>query len=328
MPRIATKYQRGPIGLFNKHLQTIYPSLFRKFEDLIYDRERLELDDGDFLDLDWKTQDSKRLVIVSHGLEGSSDRHYVKGTVKAFIDDGWDALAWNCRSCSGEMNRLLRLYHHGATDDLKRVVSHVESLDRYETVVLVGFSMGGGLTLKYLGEESENTPSLIKAAVAISVPVNLVASLPEIEKWGNYFYKRRFLRKLTVKVKGKAELYPDVIDLTGIDQIRNFDEFDNRYSAPINGFKDAKDFYSKVSAHPYVPHIRIPTLILNAWNDPLLSPECFPEQLADEMENLYLETPKIGGHVGFLRPGKQLSYADIRALEFCSSHVNVKKQTA
>ncbi|MEO1435059.1 MAG: alpha/beta fold hydrolase [Bacteroidota bacterium] len=325
MPRIPTTYHRGPIGLFNNHLQTIYPSLFRKFEEIAYERERIELDDGDFLDLDWKIQDRNQLVIVSHGLEGSSDRHYVKGIFKAFTDAGWDALAWNCRSCSGEMNRLLRLYHHGATDDLKRVVTHVEKLDRYERAVLVGFSMGGGLTLKYLGEESDETPDFIKAGVAISVPVNLPASLPEIEKRGNYFYKRRFLRKLTVKVKGKAALYPEVIDLTGIDEIRDFDTFDNRYSAPINGFKDAKDFYSKVSAHPYVPDIRIPTLILNAWNDPLLVPECFPEALADQMENLYLETPKIGGHVGFLRPGKRLSYADVRALEFCSSHTNVKK---
>lgn len=320
----ATAYQKGPPGLFNKHLQTIYPSLFRKFDDIEYQRERIELDDGDFLDLDWKTNGENKLVIVSHGLEGSSDRHYVKGTVKAFVDAGWDALAWNCRSCSGEMNRLLRLYHHGATDDLKRVVNYAVQLDRYSTIVLVGYSMGGGLTLKYLGEEGDQLPTPVKSAAAISVPVNLPASLPEIEKPQNYFYKRRFLRKLTVKVKGKAKLYPEIIDLRGIDSIRDFKEFDDRYSAPINGFKDAADFYANVSAHPYVPNIRIPTLILNAWNDPLLSAECYPEDLAQKMKNLFLETPKIGGHVGFLRPKERLTYADIRALAFCSSQANVK----
>ena len=317
MPYIEkSSYDTPPTWHFNRHLQTMMPSLFREVAGIDYERERLELEDGDFLDLDWLKKGSSKLVIVSHGLEGHSDRHYVKGMVKSFAQNGWDALAWNCRACSGEMNRLPRMYHHGATEDLKAVVDRSLQETHYESIVLVGFSMGGSLTLKYLGEQSQSTNSRIKSGVAISVPFHLIASLPTIHKRSNWFYKKRFLRKLARKVRAKAEMFPELINIEGLDKISTFDEFDNRYTAPLHGFKDAHDFYQKVSAHQYAPNITIPTLILNAANDPMLPKECYPIELAKTHPYLHLEIPKKGGHVGFMLPNSELTWADKRALEF------------
>ncbi|MEZ4884039.1 MAG: alpha/beta fold hydrolase [Chitinophagales bacterium] len=318
MPYILkSSYNNHPRWQFNRHLQTMMPSMFRKVEGIDYERERLEMDDGDFLDLDWVKTGSDKLVIVSHGLEGHSDRHYVKGMVKSFSSNGWDALAWNCRTCSGEMNRLPRMYHHGATEDLKAVVDHIlQNNPSYNSIALVGFSMGGSLTLKYLGEQGEAVSKRIKGAVAISVPFNLVASLPTIHARSNWIYKKRFLRKLARKVQAKAEMFPELIEVEGLDKITTFNEFDNRYTAPLHGFKDAPDFYQKVSAHQYAVHIAVPTLILNAANDPLLPKECYPIELAKKHPFIHLEIPKKGGHVGFMLPNSELTWADKRALEF------------
>lgn len=140
--------------MVNRHMETIIPSMFFKVDDIIYDRERLELSDGDFLDLDWLTGKKKKenLIVLSHGLEGSSDRYYIKRAARYFHERGWDILAWNCRSCSGEMNRLPRFYHHGDTEDLSKVIDHVLK-SSYKKVILIGYSMGGSMSLKYLGEE-------------------------------------------------------------------------------------------------------------------------------------------------------------------------------
>ncbi|MEM7105948.1 MAG: alpha/beta fold hydrolase [Bacteroidota bacterium] len=317
MPFIEkSSYKKPPLHQINGHFQTILPSLFRKIEGINYTRERIELWDSDFLDLDWMTNGSRKLAIVSHGLEGHSDRHYVKGMVKSFSNAGWDTLAWNCRSCSGEMNKLPRMYHHGATDDMEAVINHVVKTRDYETIVMTGFSMGGGMTLKYLGENGSNIPDEIKAAAVFSVPVNLHASIPTIHEWQNAFYKIRFLRKLKRKLRAKAAMYPELISLEGLDDINDFYEFDDRYSAPLHGFKDSEDFYSKISAHQFIPEIKIPTLIVNAKNDPLLPEACYPVTLAKEHPYIYLEIPRVGGHVGFAIPGEELSYADRRALEF------------
>ena len=167
MPLIENSSYKKPFYYWNGHWETIIPSMFRKIEGVAYQRERLELNDGDFVDLDCLKQDSSKLVIITHGLEGNSDRHYAKGMAKHFFQNGWDAIAWNCRGCSGDINRLPRFYHHGATEDLAAVVQHALDSNRYKTIVLIGFSMGGSMTLKYLGERGIAVNSTVKTVFLI-----------------------------------------------------------------------------------------------------------------------------------------------------------------
>ncbi len=318
MPIIHTTNYIPPRYLFNGHFETIFPSSFRKINGISYIRERLELMDGDFLDLDWSrlTEASSRLVIISHGLEGNSTRHYVTGTVKKFNTLGWDALAWNCRSCSGQLNRLPRFYHHADTADLSIVINHAVENGQYTDIALVGFSMGGNMTLKYLGEQQGKLAPQLKAAVAFSAPCDLPSSVVHLHKPQNRFYEMRFLRKLRKKIIAKANVFPQVIDSTGIESIRRFREFDERYTAPLHGFKDADDFYRKASSGPYTPFIKLPTLLINALNDPFLTPECFPVEAARNNPYFHLEMPRRGGHVGFMLAGQPDSWGERRAAEF------------
>jgi len=167
----------------------------------VYEHERLELPDGDFLDLDWMGGNSAKLVIISHGLEGSSERHYSKGVAHYFHQRGWDALAWNCRGCSGEMNRLPRFYHHGATEDIAAVIEHAIQ-KKYSHIALVGFSLGGSMSLKYVGERKDQLPVQIKSIATFSVPCDLGSSARELDRPRNKFYLHRFLKKLEKKNQG------------------------------------------------------------------------------------------------------------------------------
>jgi hypothetical protein len=317
MPLIQSSYTRPPFYLFNGHLETVVPSMFRKVEGS-YERERLELADGDFLDLDWMRSGSKKLVVISHGLEGNSERHYSKGMAQYFFQRGWDALAWNCRGCSGEMNRLPRFYHHGATEDIAAVIEHAISKG-YEHIVLVGFSMGGSMSLKYLGERKNSVSQVIKSAVVFSVPCHLGASANELDKPNKKFYLNRFLKKLEKKIRAKAIKFPDIISAEGFEQIKTFRAFDNRYTAPLHGFKNADDFYARASSGPHIPYIQIPTLIVNAINDPFLPEACFPFEVAKDHNYVYLETPQYGGHVGFSLSTQEINWMEVRAFEFISS---------
>ena len=315
MPVINHSSYKRPFYLFNKHLETIIPSMFRKIRNVDYQRERIDLEDGDFLDLDWLNGNNSQLVIVSHGLEGNSSRHYVKGMAKIFHQNRWDVLAWNCRTCSGEINRTARFYHHGATDDLKAVIDYSVSLKKYQNIVLIGISMGGSLTLKYLGE-NQIFPEELLCATVFSVPCNLKSSVMALEKPGNNFYKRRFLKKLKKKIKAKAEIMPDVVGYDGFEDISGFNDFDNKYTAPLHGFKDAEDFYQSASAENYIKEISLPTLIVNARNDPFLPAACYPTDLARNHDFVYLEVPAHGGHVGFSLFGEEFNWAEKRSWSF------------
>jgi uncharacterized protein len=319
MPIITSSNYKAPYYLFNGHLETVVPSMFRKVRDLQYQRERLTTSDYDFLDLDWVIASAEKLVIISHGLEGSTDRHYVKGMAKIFFKAGYSVLAWNCRSCSGEINKTARLYHHGATEDLKEVISYAITKG-YKEIKLVGFSMGGSMTLKYIGENSDNLPVQIKKGVVFSVPVNLYSSVIELEKAKNKYYKDRFLRKLEGKIKVKSKLFPEIVQYSGFKNIRDFPSFDNAYTAPLHGFKDAMDFYQKASAENFLKGIQVPVLLVNAQNDPFLPAPCYPFKKARKNKFLYLETPERGGHVGFTLAGSEETWAERRALEFCEGN--------
>lgn len=304
-----------PLILFNSHVETIYPSLLRRVILPGYQRERINTPDGDFLDIDWIKQKSSKLIIISHGLEGNTQRAYVKGMARAGNLDGYDILAWNYRGCSEEMNKTLRFYHSGATEDLATVVDHAHSLSHYKEIYLIGFSLGGNLTLKYLGEKRTRPQSLRKAAT-FSVPLDLHTSCNKISQPSNWIYSRRFLKSLCRKVLTKSKIMGG-FDVHKLEKAKTLQQFDDYFTGPMHGFKDALDYYYQCSAIRYVQNISLPTLIVNAANDPFLSPECYPHQLLKGHPFVSLESPRHGGHVGFAQFNKNgLYWSEQCAIDF------------
>ena len=299
----------------NGHVQTILASVFRKVTGVSYTRERIQTPDDDFLDLDWSCMGEKTLAVISHGLEGNSQSASVKGMVKALNESHIDCLAWNYRNCSGETNRQLRMYHNGATDDLDLVIRHAISRG-YENIFLIGFSMGGNLSLLYLGQQSSKLASQVKAAVTFSVPIDLKDSALQLSRVSNKLYMNHFLKSFLYKLKEKQSLFPEHIKLKGYDKIKTFKQYDDRYTAPIHGFINAEDYWSKCSCGPVLEDIQVPSLIVNAENDPFLGKKCYPfQQLANP--KIFLEFPKHGGHVGFLRHHVHDYYwSESRAIDF------------
>jgi predicted alpha/beta-fold hydrolase len=319
MPLVATSSYRPSPLLFNGHLQTIVPSTLRRVPEIAYRRERLELPDGDFLDLDWSLAQgasAKQLGIISHGLEGDSNRPYVRGMARALNQAGFDALGWNYRGCSGETNRLLRSYHLGDTGDLAAVV-HYAVAQGYERVVLTGFSAGGNVTLKYLGEQADRVPPQVGRAAVFSVPTDLKASSLHISRWQNHIYLRRFMASLRNKMRQKAAHLPGQLDLAELDTLRDFPQFDERYTAPLHGFESADAYYAHAASGQYLAGIRIPALLVNALNDPFLPASCYPREVAAASKYFFLETPLAGGHVGFAEGTPSGTYySERRAVDF------------
>jgi predicted alpha/beta-fold hydrolase len=316
MPILTSTYPGPPLYYLNGHLETILPSLWRKVEGVNYTRETIDTPDGDFLNLDWSCVGSGQLLIVSHGLEGDSQRHYVRALVKIFNQKGVDVLAWNNRSCGGEMNLQPLLYHHGSSYDLETVVNHALASGRYTELFLAGISMGGAQTLNYLGQQGDALPSAIKKAAVYSTPVNLPSSAATLRRPANWFYKQKFLEKLKVKIAAKGAQFPGLLDLDRLPRVQDFDTFDTIYTAKLHGFADAADFYRQVSPDQWMSRIIVPTLVLNALNDPLLGEDCFPIALAKEKEEIFLEMPRRGGHTGFILPKSEFTWAEFRFLEF------------
>lgn len=315
MPIINSTY-KPPFYLRNGHVSTILPSIFRKVEGIAYVRERIITPDDDFLDIDWIKKGNNKLVIVFHGLEGNSNRHYVKGVAKHFSANKWDVAAWNARSCSGEINKQPRLYHHGDVEDIETSINHIIAHNLYKEIALVGFSMGGAMILNYLSDSAVNRPTIISKAVVVSPPVEVGDSAKQLEKQSMTFYRKRFLSKLKVKMKQKSVMCPSFIKVDGIDKINTFAEFDDRYTAPLHGFVSTKEFYKNASSKHQLNRITIPTLLLIAKDDPFMPPSCYPLDEAKNHPNLYLELPEKGGHVGFPLKNHQHSWMEIRALEF------------
>jgi len=320
MPLIRESSYRSPFWLPGGHTQTIFPALFRRVRHVTNRAGRLELPDGDFIDLEWGGQGARRLAILSHGLEADMKTGYIQGMATALVRRGWDVLVWNFRGCGSEPNRLLRMYHSGATEDLHSVVAHALENHPAESIDLIGFSLGGNLTLKYLGENPAALPKQIRKAVAISVPCDLACSSRELSLLSNKIYMERFLVAMRAKIRAKDRMFPGKVDLTGLSSVRTFQEFDDRYTAPIHGFKDAADYWARNSCRQFLPAIKVPTLLINARNDPFLGVDCYPEEEAAASGWLHFETPETGGHVGFPTFGNGGEYwSEIRAAEFLSS---------
>lgn len=297
MPILSCDYT-PPIAFRHGHVQTIYAGALRRVSGVRYHRERIETPDGDFLDLDWSRVGAERLALLSHGLEGSTKSRYMLGMARALNRRGWDVLAWNYRGCSGETNRLPRSYHSGATEDLQTVLAH--ALVGYRSAGVVGFSLGGNLTLKYLGERGSALDERIRAAAVFSVPIDLAAGSDRLAHRANALYMRRFMNSLRRKVLVKAAAHPRAFDVSGIRRMRTFYDFDDRYTAPLHGFAGAEDYWTRCSSLHFLKDIAIPTLLVNADDDPFLPPVCYPVDVAREHPMLFLCVPRFGGHVGFI----------------------------
>lgn len=321
MPIIPESSYQAPLFLQNNHLNTIYAGLFRKVKGLSYTRERIITPDDDFIDLDWSRKENKQLLIVLHGLEGSADRPYVRGLIKWANANGWDGVGKNFRCCSGEPNKQKRVYHSGASDDLEVVVNHILQNYQYEKIALVGFSLGGNVVLKYVGEQGKNIHPKIKAAVGVSVPCDLIGCRTRFEKWDNKLYVQRFLVSLFEKIMLKKDKYPDAVDYDRLLKVKTIWEFDNIFTGPVHGFEGADDYYLKCRSINVLDQVAIPTLLLNAKDDSFLGETCFPYNIAEEHPHFYLETPEHGGHVGFTTFGNNGFYwTEHRVMKFIRKH--------
>jgi len=298
MPLLQSNF--SPTLLFkNPHFNTIYRSLFKK-EVFNYKRTRITTWDNDFIDLDFSLIKSKTLILLIHGLEGSSESGYMIATSKHLNLSGYDTVCMNLRGCSGEDNLLLKTYHSGKTDDVDFVINYLAEKHTHENIILCGFSLGGNLVLKYLGEYS-TIHNKVKGAVTVSVPVDLTSSQAELSKFKNKLYLYRFLNTLKQKIIQKGKDFPAFkMNLKKVSNAKKFHDIEAQYTAPVFGFKSPEDYWSKASCKPYIPKIKLPTLLINAMDDTFLGEECYPFEEAKKSSDFYLMTPKYGGHVGFI----------------------------
>lgn len=321
MPIISKSTYGHPLWLPGGHTQSIFPTFFRSLREPEGRKEqRISTPDDDFIDFDLykASEHNTRLLVLSHGMEGHSRRKYVLGMASAFLDEGWDVLAWNFRSCGPEMNIQPRIYHCGDTDDIQTVIRHAVNCG-YQSIILCGFSMGGAITLNYLGRNSEAVPPGVLGAITFSVPCDLSACSIRLDKGFHRVYTWNFLRTLREKIRKKHGQQPNIYNIDGLSKIKTLKAFDDRYTAPVHGFLSAEDYWYKSSCMHVLEFIRRPALIVNAKNDPFLSGRCFPLEEARRNEAIYLEMPETGGHVGFISRGG-LYWSERRAVDFAREH--------
>ena len=297
MPVIKNSTYRPSFFFKNKHFNTVYRTFFNNHA-VNFRRERLELLDGDFIDLDISSVNSDKVVVAIHGLEGSSKSTYIQSLCKVLNQENFDVIAVNLRGCSGESNKLLSSYHSGKTEDLELIIQHVGKQLEYKDINIVGYSLGGNLTLKYLGELRDS--SKVTSAVAVSVPCDLKESALQMSKFSNALYLQLFLKSLKKKAFQKLHEYPDsFLTKKSIIAVKNFKDFDDVYTGPAHGFKDAEDYWATSSCKQFIPSIKIPTLLITSLDDPFLGLACYPIKEAEANDYFFMEATKYGGHVGF-----------------------------
>lgn len=312
----ATSYQ-APAWLPGGHLQTVWPLLIRAVAPP-YRRERLDTPDGDFVDLDWLPGASHGtpLVVLFHGLEGSSQSHYAVALMQALAARAWGGVVVHFRGCSGEPNRLLRAYHSGDSAEIHWLLHHL----RQQTggpLLAMGVSLGANALLKWLGEQGTAAGGILRAAAGICAPMDLAAANEMLSRGLSRLYARHFLVTLIPAALDKLRRHPGAFDGEQLKAARTLRDFDDIVTAPIHGFADAADYYARASAGPFLGRIGIPTLVMNPRNDPFLPPWALPapQQLPPSVR---LETPAGGGHVGFVSgdfPG-HLQWLPERVLSF------------
>lgn len=299
MPVIKSNFL-PTIPFRNGHFNTMYRPLFMK-DIANYTRKRITTWDNDFIDLDFSFVGSETLVLLIHGLEGSSASKYMASNSNHLNHLGIDTVCFNLRGCSGEDNLLLSTYHSGKTEDVDFVVKHLLDNYNYKNIIIVGFSLGGNLTLKYLGEKSDNISSKIKGGIAVSVPVDLATAEKEMDKLKNKLYMEMFFKTMKNKILEKAHKFPEYkLDKDKLFKATKFKHLEYLYTAPVFGFESPEDYWEKASSKPYLQQIKKPTLLINAKDDTFLSPECYPHKIAENSEFFFFEETKYGGHCGFM----------------------------
>lgn len=296
MPIIKSHFRPVP-WLKNRHLQTLYPTFFQRRLKLPLKTERIELDDGDFLDLAHLPQTDSPQVLILHGLEGSLKSHYATPLIKALHDAGFSVTFMHFRGCSGEPNRLSRSYHSGDTGDIHTVLELLQNRMPDQPLFAVGVSLGANALLKYLGEE--NVCTALLGAVAISVPFDLANAAQTLQTGFARVYQRHLLNRLVNATQEKFKIMTPPIDLSELDKITTLYEFDDRVTAPLHGFASADDYYQQSSSRQYLKNIELPTHIIHAVDDPFMTKNAIPgaEELSDYVT---LELANHGGHVGFV----------------------------
>lgn len=329
MPASPDSFE-SPFWLPGGHLQTIYPYFFIPFPPIIFRRERLETPDGDFIDLDWMDGPvDAPLVVLFHGLEGSSRGHYAKSLMHALRQKGWRGVIPHFRGCSGEPNRLPRAYHSGDSAEINWILCHLRATNPKKALYAVGVSLGGNALLKWLGEQQENALTVVDASAAISAPLDLATAGRVLDQGFNKAtYTRHFLRTLKQKAERKFHLHPMPVNRAAIQAAATLYAFDDAFTAPLHGFLNADDYWLKASSKPFLPYIQVPTLVINALNDPFLPASSLPTQ-AEVSQMVTLEYPAEGGHVGFVSgpfPGN-LNWLPQRIMAFFQG-VGDKRQVA
>lgn len=311
---------RSPAWLPGGHAQTIYPR-FLPLAPSPYRRERWETPDGDFIDLDWNTAaptaDGHPLVILFHGLEGSSQSHYARALMGALHDAGRPGVVVHFRGCSGELNLLPRAYHSGDSSEIDWILRRFRQMHPARPLYAVGVSLGGNVLLKWLGEQEDAATDILQAAAAVSCPFDMSACGHQLARGPNRIYTRYFLRTLKRFAAAKLRCHPDLFDEQRMRRARTLYDFDDVVTAPLHGFAGAEDYWRRASSKPWLGGIRVPTLLINARNDPFLPAEALPDrhQASKRVEFAYTDE---GGHVGFLTgpfPGR-IDWLPQRLLRF------------
>ncbi|EIF29775.1 putative hydrolase of the alpha/beta-hydrolase fold [Burkholderia sp. Ch1-1] len=331
---------RAPLWLPNRHVQTIVPSLFARRPAVSFRRERWDTPDGDFIDLDWVEHDSQAqsalargavpripadtapLFVLFHGLEGSSGSHYAASLMAAAREYGWHGVVPHFRSCSGPMNRMPRFYHLADSNEVDWILRRLRAAHR-GPVVAAGVSLGGNVLLRWLGERREDAASVVSAAAAISTPIDVHAGGRALSQGFGLVYTRSFLKTLKQKAEQKLIQFPGLFDRDAMLASRTMYEFDNVVTAPLHGFRNTDEYWSTATTRPLLPHIQVPTLVLNARNDPFLPAEALPAR-HEVSAAVELDQPRHGGHAGFMTgpfPGR-IDWLSRRVFGYLERHVD------
>ena len=285
-----------PWWLPGGHLQTIVASLLPP-PRVTLARERWDTPDGDFIDVDFAgSPQASRLLVLFHGLEGCSESHYARAVAARAASEGWRVAIPHWRGCSGEANRKPRAYHSGDSEEIDWILRRFDG-----ELYAAGISLGGNALLKWLGERGDEAQRIVRKAAAVSAPVDLSAAGRALDRGLNrLIYTRHFLSTLKPKSLAKLEVFPGLYDGARVRSVRTFREFDDLVTAPLHGFRDAEDYWTCAASAPWLEHIRVPTLVLNARNDPFLPERELLAATRKASASVMLEFPASGGHAGFL----------------------------
>ena len=301
-PGLVESTYVSPWWLPGGNLQTIYPRVLAHKYIIEYERQRWQTPDGDFIDLDWVNRQAEgaKLLVLFHGLEGCSRSHYALNLMTLAQRIGWRGVVPHFRGCSGEINRLTRAYHSGDSMEIDWILRRLKSEYPDHEIYGIGVSLGGNMFLKWLGEQGVGATGVINRAVAVSAPVDLCAAAAVLDfGYRKSLYTRRFLRSLREKVLAKISTHSLDIDSDDVRVCSTFRQIDDLYTAPIHGFQSADDYWTRASSKPWLKRICVPTLLLNAQNDPFLPAEALPTP-GEVSDAVTLEFPESGGHVGFV----------------------------